>query len=94
MRRVAMVGAGMTPFGELFGLGIKDMVPMAVTEAVASVDKGFDRSRHRGGVVRRARHHRRLRHRHPGRHAAACSTSPCRDSRTPAPPATMRSATA
>jgi acetyl-CoA C-acetyltransferase len=39
-----MVGAGMTPFGELFGLGIKDMLPMAVSEAVASVDKGFDRS--------------------------------------------------
>ncbi|MGD9701041.1 MAG: beta-ketoacyl synthase N-terminal-like domain-containing protein [Acidimicrobiia bacterium] len=43
MRRVAMIGAGMTPFGELFGLGVKDMVPMAVGEAVASVDKGFDR---------------------------------------------------
>jgi acetyl-CoA C-acetyltransferase len=39
-----MVGAGMTPFGELFGLGIKDMVPMAVSEAVAAVDKGFDRA--------------------------------------------------
>ena len=44
MRRVAMVGAGMTDFGELFELGIKDMVPMAVTEAVDSVDKGFDRA--------------------------------------------------
>ena len=44
MRRVAMVGAGMTKFGELFGLGIKDMVPMAVSEAVASVDKSFDRA--------------------------------------------------
>ena len=44
MRRVAMVGAGMTQFGELFGLGIKEMVPMAVSEAVASVDKGFDRA--------------------------------------------------
>ncbi|HMC39943.1 MAG TPA: hypothetical protein VKI19_09800 [Acidimicrobiales bacterium] len=44
MRRVAMVGAGMTQFGELFGLGIKEMVPMAVSEAVASVDKGFDRT--------------------------------------------------
>jgi acetyl-CoA C-acetyltransferase len=43
MRRVAMVGAGMTQFGELFGLGLKDMVPMAVGEATASVDKGFDR---------------------------------------------------
>jgi acetyl-CoA C-acetyltransferase len=39
-----MVGAGMTPFGELFGLGVKEMLPMAVTEAVDSVDKGFDRS--------------------------------------------------
>ena len=34
----------MTPFGEHFDLGIKDLVPMAVTEAVASVDKGFDRA--------------------------------------------------
>src|SRR5215216_7265267 len=44
MRRVAMVGAGMTDFGELFHLGVKDMLPIAVAEAVASVDKGFDRS--------------------------------------------------
>jgi len=43
VRRVAIVGAGMTPFGELFGLGIKEMLPMAVSDAVASVDKGFDR---------------------------------------------------
>ena len=43
MRRVAMIGAGMTDFGELFQLGIKDMIPMAVSEAVGSVDKGFDR---------------------------------------------------
>jgi acetyl-CoA C-acetyltransferase len=39
-----MVGAGMTQFGELFDLGIKDMLPMAVTEAVDSVAKGFDRA--------------------------------------------------
>ena len=44
MRRVAMVGAGMTQFGELFGLGIKDMLPMAVGEAADSVAKGFDRA--------------------------------------------------
>jgi acetyl-CoA C-acetyltransferase len=44
MRRVAMVGAGMTDFGELFHLGVKDMLPIAVNEAVASVDKGFDRA--------------------------------------------------
>jgi acetyl-CoA C-acetyltransferase len=39
-----MVGAGMTPFGELFGLGVKDMLPMAVSEAISSVDKGLDRT--------------------------------------------------
>jgi acetyl-CoA C-acetyltransferase len=39
-----MVGAGMTQFGELFGLGIKEMLPMALTEAIGSVDKGFDRA--------------------------------------------------
>jgi acetyl-CoA C-acetyltransferase len=44
MRRVAIVGAGMTPFAEHFHLGIKDLLPMAVTEAVAHVDKGFDRA--------------------------------------------------
>ena len=57
MRRVAVVGAGMTHFGELFDLGIKDLVPMAVTEALASVDKGIDRVRHPGRVVRRAHDH-------------------------------------
>ena len=44
MRRVAIVGAGMTPFAEHFHLGIKDLLPMAVSDAVAHVDKGFDRS--------------------------------------------------
>ena len=39
-----MVGAGMTPFGEHFGIGIKELVPMAVSEALATVDKGIDRS--------------------------------------------------
>ena len=29
MRRVAVVGAGMTPFAEHFELGIKDLIPMA-----------------------------------------------------------------
>jgi acetyl-CoA C-acetyltransferase len=43
MRRVAIVGAGMTAFAEHFSLGIKDLLPMAVSEAVAHVDKGFDR---------------------------------------------------
>jgi acetyl-CoA C-acetyltransferase len=44
MRKVAIVGAGMTPFREHFDLGIKDLVPMAVSEMEASVDKGLDRS--------------------------------------------------
>jgi acetyl-CoA C-acetyltransferase len=34
----------MTPFAEHFHLGIKDLVPMAVTEMAASVDKGLDRA--------------------------------------------------
>lgn len=41
MRKVAIVGAGMTPFGEHFGLGIKDLVPMAFAECAESVDKGI-----------------------------------------------------
>ncbi|MDY0014048.1 MAG: hypothetical protein RBS40_14275 [Rhodocyclaceae bacterium] len=44
MRRVAIVGAGMTAFGEHFNLGFKDLVPMALSEALASVDKGMNRS--------------------------------------------------
>ncbi|MGV0045068.1 thiolase C-terminal domain-containing protein [Mycobacterium colombiense] len=44
MRRVAMVGAGMTPFGEHFELGVKDLIPMAYAEAVAHVDRGIDKS--------------------------------------------------
>ncbi len=44
MRRVAIVGAGMTAFGEHFHLGIKDLVPMAVSEMAAHVDKGLDRA--------------------------------------------------
>jgi acetyl-CoA C-acetyltransferase len=39
-----MVGAGMTSFGEHFGLGIKELVPMAVSEMAAHVDKGLDRN--------------------------------------------------
>ncbi|WP_216694503.1 thiolase C-terminal domain-containing protein [Dietzia psychralcaliphila] len=44
MRRVAIVGAGMTAFKEHFEFGIKDLVPMAVSEMAVSVDKGLDRS--------------------------------------------------
>ena len=36
MRRVAMVGAGMTPFAERSRLGIKDLIPMAYAEASPS----------------------------------------------------------
>ena len=41
MRKVAIVGAGMTAFGEHFALGIKDLLPMAFAECAASVDKGL-----------------------------------------------------
>lgn len=43
MNEVAIVGGGMIPFGELFDQSIKEMVPRAVSAAVASVDKGLDR---------------------------------------------------
>ncbi len=44
MRPVAVVGAGMTPFGEHFHLGIKELLPLAVAEALGNVDKGIDRA--------------------------------------------------
>ena len=44
MRRVAMVGAGMIPFGELFDTGMKEMLPRTLTAALASVDKGMTAS--------------------------------------------------
>ena len=44
MRKVAIVGAGMTPFAEHFALGIRDLVPMAFAECAASVDKGLSKS--------------------------------------------------
>lgn len=44
MRNVAIVGGGMTPFGEHFGLGIKDLIPMAYADAVRHVDKGIKKS--------------------------------------------------
>jgi acetyl-CoA C-acetyltransferase len=44
MKKVAVVGAGMTPFAEHFALGIKDLVPMAFAEMAASVDKGLDKT--------------------------------------------------
>jgi acetyl-CoA C-acetyltransferase len=36
MRKVAIVGAGMTPFAEHFALGVKDLLPMAFAECAAS----------------------------------------------------------
>jgi acetyl-CoA C-acetyltransferase len=42
MRKVAIAGAGMTPFAEHFSLGIKDLLPMALAECAMSVDKGLD----------------------------------------------------
>lgn len=44
MRKVAIVGAGMTPFAEHFALGIKDLLPMAFADCVRSVDKGLRKS--------------------------------------------------
>jgi acetyl-CoA C-acetyltransferase len=44
VRPVAVVGAGMIPFGELFDQGMKEMLPGAVGAALASVDKGMDRA--------------------------------------------------
>jgi acetyl-CoA C-acetyltransferase len=44
VRKVAIVGAGMTSFGEHFALGIKDLLPMAFAECAASVDKGVDKA--------------------------------------------------
>lgn len=43
MNEVAIVGAGMIPFGELFDQSIKEMVPRAVSAALESVDKGIER---------------------------------------------------
>ncbi|MFD1814534.1 thiolase C-terminal domain-containing protein [Rhodococcus gannanensis] len=43
MRKVAIVGAGMTPFAEHFSHGIKDLLPMAFADCAATVDKGFDK---------------------------------------------------
>lgn len=41
MRSVAIVGAGMVPFGELFDTGMKEMLPQTMTAALASVDNGM-----------------------------------------------------
>jgi len=40
--RVAIVGAGMIPFGELYELSLEDMIEEAYLNALQSVDKGLD----------------------------------------------------
>lgn len=40
--RVAIIGAGMIDFGELFSQGLEDMIEAAYLNALASVDKGLD----------------------------------------------------
>jgi acetyl-CoA C-acetyltransferase len=41
MREVALVGAGMVPFGERFDSGMKELLPEALANALGSVDKGM-----------------------------------------------------
>jgi acetyl-CoA C-acetyltransferase len=41
MRKVAIVGAGMTPWAEHFALDVKDLLPMAFADCAASVDEGL-----------------------------------------------------
>ena len=41
MRDVAVVGAGMVPFGERFDQGMKELLPATLRNALASVDKGM-----------------------------------------------------
>ncbi len=40
MRNVAIVGAGMTTFGEHFALGLKDLLPLAFTDCSAQHRQG------------------------------------------------------
>ena len=47
--RVAIVGAGMTSFGEHFDRGLEQLAAAAFLGAVGSVDKGFDREQLDGG---------------------------------------------
>ncbi|MCU1455127.1 MAG: hypothetical protein JWN46_3273 [Acidimicrobiales bacterium] len=51
MRRVAMVGAGMVPFGEHFDKGWDELVQRAFLAAVGSVDKGLDRREIEAGFI-------------------------------------------
>ena len=49
--RVAVVGAGMIKFGELFEQSYEQMAEGAFKAAVASVDNGFDPSSIDAGIV-------------------------------------------
>ncbi|MCX5992367.1 MAG: thiolase family protein, partial [Chloroflexi bacterium] len=40
--KVAIIGVGMIPFGELFHKGLENMIQEAFMKCVKSVDKGFD----------------------------------------------------
>ncbi len=40
--RVAIIGAGMIDFGELFSMSLEEMIEQAYLNALASVDKGLD----------------------------------------------------
>jgi acetyl-CoA C-acetyltransferase len=44
MREVAVVGAGMVPFGERFDQGMKELLPTTLLNALSTVDKGMDKS--------------------------------------------------
>jgi acetyl-CoA C-acetyltransferase len=44
MRNVAVVGAGMVPFGERFEQGMKELLPETLAKSMTSVDKGMGRS--------------------------------------------------
>ena len=44
MREVAVVGAGMVPFGERFDQGMKELLPATLVNTLASVDKGMEKS--------------------------------------------------
>jgi acetyl-CoA C-acetyltransferase len=51
MRRVAMIGAGMIPFGEHFAMGWDEMIQRAYLAALDSVDKGLPTGDIDGGFL-------------------------------------------
>lgn len=59
--KVAIIGVGMIPFGELFHKGLETMIQEAFMKCVKSVDKGARPEGHQGGLVwsvERRRHDR------------------------------------